>query len=80
MNVFPGWFSNIVVGGYHYFLCFTDAASKSGPPYCVGRVNIETDKVEYLELPVQVIREPNAARRIRLGHSRSRPPPSMRAA
>ena len=60
VSVFPGWFTNIVVGDYHYFLCFTDAASKSGPAHCVGRVNIVTDKVEYLELPVQVIREPNA--------------------
>ena len=29
-----------------------------GPPYCVGRVNIETGKVEYLEVPVSVTREP----------------------
>ncbi len=57
VHVFPGWFTNIVVGDWHYFLCFTDAASHSGPAHCVGRVNIRTDKVEYLELPVQVTRE-----------------------
>ena len=57
VHVFPGWFTNIVVGDWHYFLCFTDAASHSGPAHCVGRVNIRTDKVEYLELPVQVNRE-----------------------
>lgn len=57
-RVFPAWFTNIVVSGWHYFLCFTDAGEKTGPPYCLGRVNIESGKVEYLELPVQVIREP----------------------
>ena len=56
--VFPAWFCNVVTGGYHYFLCFTDPASHFGPPYCVGRINIETGKPEYLELPVQVVREP----------------------
>ena len=54
-TVFPAWNTNIAVEGYQYFLCFTDR--KNGPPHCVGRVNIETDKVEYLELPVQVLRE-----------------------
>lgn len=62
-RVFPGWFTNIVVGDFHYFLCFTDPAQHLGPPYCVGRVNIKTDKVEYLELPVQVYREAGKAER-----------------
>ncbi len=57
VSVFPAWFTNIPVAGYHYFLCFTDKGTKVGPPYCIGRVNVETGKVEYLELPVQVIRE-----------------------
>lgn len=57
VKVFPAWFCNIPVSGYHYFLCFTDAASKSGPAHCIGRVNIATGKVEYLEVPVQVERE-----------------------
>ena len=57
IRVFPAWFSNVVVGDYHYFLCFTDPAQHLGPPYCVGRVNIKTDRVEYLELPVQVYRD-----------------------
>ena len=56
--VFPAWFCNVVTGGYHYFLCFTDPASHFGPSYCVGRINIDTGKAEYLELPVQVIRDP----------------------
>ncbi len=58
-TVFPSQFANIAAEGYHYFLCYTDAPQKLGPPYCIGRVNLETDKVEYLELPVQVIREAN---------------------
>jgi hypothetical protein len=57
VSVFPGWFTNIILGDYHYFLCFTDASQHLGPPYCLGRVNVKTDKVEYLELPVQVLRE-----------------------
>ncbi len=68
--VHPAWHSNIVVAGYHYFLCSTahgrNAApnatrpgknGKAGPSHCLGRVAIETGKVEYLELPVSVVRE-----------------------
>ena len=57
IDVMPAWFSNIVVAGHHYFTCFTDAAAKRGPAYCIGRVNIGSGKVEYLEVPVQVLRE-----------------------
>lgn len=60
LSVFPGWFTNAVVGDYHYFLCFTDREKRLGPPYCLGRVNVRTDRVEYLELPVQVLRKPGA--------------------
>ena len=60
-SVFPAWFCNIAVEGYHYFLCFTDPQTHSGPPYCIGRVHIATNKVEYLELPVQVVREQGQA-------------------
>ena len=63
-QVFPAWFTNIPVGGWHYFLCFTDAVAKWGPPYCIGRVGIETGKVEYLELPVQVERQPRQPDRL----------------
>ena len=41
--------SNLLVGKYHYFRAYTK-------PY-LGRVNIDTGKVEYLQLPVQLIRE-----------------------
>lgn len=56
IGVMPAWFTNIVVGDWHYFLCFTDAGAKRGPAHSLGRVNVETGKVEYLELPVQVER------------------------
>ncbi len=68
IRVYPMWHSNITAAGYHYF--FTGTAhrrnrhppkGKAGPSHCVGRVNIETGKVEYLELPVSVIREPGKA-------------------
>ncbi len=59
VSVFPGWFTNILMGDWHYFLCFTDAKSHAGPPHCVGRVNIKTDRVEYLELPTFAAHDAN---------------------
>ncbi len=56
LTVFPAWFTNTLVGDYLYYLCFTDAARKVGPDHCIGRVHVETGKVEYLELPVSVRR------------------------
>ena len=57
IKVFPSQFCNIIVGDWHCFLCYTEAGKHIGPPYCVGRVNMETGKVEYLEVPVSVVRE-----------------------
>jgi hypothetical protein len=57
LSVFPAQFCNILVGDHHYFLCDTEASKRLGPPYCVGRVHLETGKVEYLEVPVSVVRE-----------------------
>lgn len=64
IRVMPAWHANIVAGGYHYFLTSTahrrnrvGPKGKGGPSHCVGRVNVRTGKVEYLELPVTVIRE-----------------------
>lgn len=64
IHVFPNWASNIVAYGYHYFLTSTGHRRNgyappglSGPSHCVGRVNIETGKVEFLEVPVTVVRE-----------------------
>jgi len=64
LHVFPNWHSNIAAYGYHYF--FTSTAHRrnghappgqSGPSHCIGRVNVETGKVEYLEVPVGVERK-----------------------
>jgi len=62
MHVMPNWHTNIAVAGYHYFLTSTNnnrtggAGAHSGPPHCVGRIDVETGKVEYLEVPVGVQR------------------------
>lgn len=65
LHVFPNWHANLVAYGYHYFFTSTghrrnDHAPPglSGPSHCIGRVNVETGKVEYLEVPVSVIRKP----------------------
>lgn len=47
--------TNIGVGKYHFFM--------SGTPGFLGRVNIETDEVNYLQVPIQVIVE-NGKRRL----------------
>jgi len=57
LKVFPAQLCNILAGGWHWFLCYTEAKKNIGPAYCVGRVNIENGKVEYLEVPVSVTRE-----------------------
>jgi len=42
--------SNILVGDYHYFRAHHD--------YLIGRVDVQSGKVEYLQVPVQVQRRP----------------------
>ncbi|MEP6755849.1 MAG: hypothetical protein ABJA67_10135, partial [Chthonomonadales bacterium] len=68
LHVFPNWHANLVVGGYHYFFTSTGhrrngyaPPGQSGPSHCIGRVNVETGKVEYLEVPVSVVRLPGKA-------------------
>lgn len=65
LHVFPNWHANIVAYGYHYFFTSTGhrrnshaPRGRSGPSHCIGRVNVETGKVEYLEVPVGVERKP----------------------
>jgi outer membrane protein assembly factor BamB len=67
LHVLPQWHTNAVANGYHWFLCSTNnrrnghaPKGHSGPSHCLGRVAIETGKVEYLELPVGVERKPGA--------------------
>jgi outer membrane protein assembly factor BamB len=43
--------ANIIVNGKCLFMSFSG--------HCIGRVDIESGKVEYLEVPVQVVRQPN---------------------
>jgi hypothetical protein len=61
IRVMPAWHCNIVAGGYHYFLTTVahrrnnkPPAGRAGPSHCIGRVNVETGKVEYLEVPVTI--------------------------
>lgn len=63
LHVFPNWHANLVVDGWHYFFTSTGHRRNgyappglSGPSHCIGRVNVETGKVEYLEVPVSVER------------------------
>ncbi|HVT10056.1 MAG TPA: hypothetical protein VHO67_21495, partial [Polyangia bacterium] len=71
MHVVPDWFSNIAANGYVWFLTVTNNNDRwgthTGPPHCLGRVNVETGKVEYLELPVGVQRAPNATEQLVYG-------------
>jgi len=65
MRVLPAWHCNIVINGYHYFMTTVahrrnthPPKGRGGPSHCIARVNIATGKVEYLEVPVTVIRKP----------------------
>ncbi len=59
-NVFPAWYTNVLVGDHLYFMCFKDDKkqplmkrySKLSPLFSFGRVNLVTGRVEYLEVPV----------------------------
>ncbi|MGJ8640307.1 MAG: PQQ-binding-like beta-propeller repeat protein [Opitutaceae bacterium] len=61
-NVFPAWYTNIIVGDHLYFMCFKDEfvapmfkkKMQLSPRYSFGRVNLKTDHVEYLEVPVHI--------------------------
>ena len=43
------YFTNIVVGDYHYFRSFSG--------FLIGRIQLSTGKVEYLQVPVQIVRK-----------------------
>ena len=76
LHVFPQWHANIAAYGYHYFMTSTGHRRNghappglSGPSHCIGRVNIETGKVEYLEVPVGVERLPGQPDRFLYGQA-----------
>ncbi len=65
IRVMPAWSCNLVVDGYHYFLTTSGKGrndhpprGRAGPSHCIARVNLATGRVEYLEVPVTVIRPP----------------------
>jgi len=49
--------SNCLIGDYHYFLAHDD--------FLIGRVNVRTGRVEYLQVPVQVVRAPGQPDEVR---------------
>ena len=57
-DIFPAWYSNIIVGKYLFFTTWTSSKYRRriGELRAYARVNLETDKVEYLEVPVEVNR------------------------
>ena len=52
VKVFPAWYTNVLVDDNLFFMCFTDKKKKFGPDYCLGKVNLISGKVEYLQVPV----------------------------
>jgi len=44
------YFTNLIVGNYHYFRSFGG--------FFIGRVHLKSGKVEYFQVPVQVVRKP----------------------
>lgn len=64
MNVFPAWFSNIQVGRKLFFLCFKPGPFRKGigPSYCAARLDLNSGRIEYLELPTAVDRTAGAPR------------------
>lgn len=68
LHVHPNWHGNLVASGHHYFSTMTNnrrnghaPPGHSGPAHCIGRVDVETGKVELLEVPVGVRRAPGQA-------------------
>ena len=59
-NVYPAWYTNIIVGDHLYFMCFNDDVKQPLmrrwrdllPIHCFTRVNLITSKVEIVEVPV----------------------------
>jgi hypothetical protein len=63
LHVHPNWAGNLAMNGFHYFSTMTNnrrnshaPPGHSGPAHSLGRINVETGKVELLEVPVGITR------------------------
>lgn len=60
LKVFPAWHANLSVYPHVYFQCFGFQGKRRGVPTTIGprnsiaRINVVTEKVEYLEIPFRV--------------------------
>ena len=60
ITVFPAWHANLSIYPHVYFQCFSfegkrrGKAVRIGPRNSIARINVETELVEYLELPFSV--------------------------
>jgi len=60
ITVFPAWHANLSIYPHVYFQCFSFAGRRRGvavnigPRHSIVRMNVETESVEYLELPFSV--------------------------
>jgi outer membrane protein assembly factor BamB len=54
LNVFPAWYTNILIDDNLFFMCFKKGRYRKniGPDYTLGKVNLISGKVEYLQVPV----------------------------
>lgn len=60
ISVFPAWHSNLNIYPFVYFPCFEFHGKRQGkmmdigPTHSIARINLETNKVEYLQLPFPI--------------------------
>ncbi len=60
VSVFPAWHANLNVYPHVYFQCFNFSGKRRGrmmnigPANSIARINVETESVEYLQLPFPV--------------------------
>lgn len=53
LNIFPAWFTNILVEDKLYFMCFKKGHYRKniGPDYSLCKIDLKSGKVELLEVP-----------------------------
>ena len=65
LTVFPAWYANLSVRPYLYFQCFNFQGkfqrkeANIGPRNSIVRINVETGKVEFLEIPFETPEVPD---------------------